>query len=111
MELNNNNMSGKTSTPKSGDSFLNEAIKDKELEFQKNKEAAAVAKSNATDKEAFDFAKFSEMYNTQGGLVAVDLDQKAIDTFEIEYYLKYSDVKSLEEFASKKAALDKNEAN
>lgn len=112
-----NNMTTKSNTNKEIDNneadtqFLDELILEKEKDFQKQKEKVVLIEKNTTDKEIFDIQEFGKLYNLQGGLTQVKIDQKMIDDLEIEYYFKYPNVNSLKEFANIKTIIDREESN
>lgn len=101
----------KVSNNESDTQFLDELIMEKEIDFQKQKEMITLVKKNITDKQIFDIQEFEKLYNLQEGFVKVKIDQKMIDDLEIEYYLKYSYIKSLKSFSDIKTQLDREELN
>ena len=106
-----NKMNIKKIDETSDSQFVSNLIDEGQIEFLKQKEKVVLMKQDTQDKEIFNIENFKEIYNLQGGLVKIDIDQKMIDDLEIEYYLKYSNIKSLKEFADIKTRLDRQESN
>lgn len=106
-----NKMNIKKIDETSDSQFVSNLIDEGQIDFLKQKEKVVLMKQDTPDKEIFNIENFKEIYNLQGGLVKIDIDQKMIDDLEIEYYLKYSNIKSLKEFADIKTGLDRQESN
>lgn len=79
----------------------------------KNEQRAKIAyiKQNTPDKEIFGIQKFGEFYNLRGDDGELLITPEIIEEYEVEYYLKNPNLKSLQEYADYRKNLDRQEAN
>ncbi len=92
-----------------GQSFLKEAFQEDDKYWQDQREKIALVKQNTKDKESFDISVFGMFYNTTGYDSQPLIDSKIIEEYEVEYYLKHPEIKSLEEFAKYKQEFERHD--
>ncbi len=78
-----------------------------------NKQRSKIAniKKDTPDKELFDIHKFGEVYNLRGDDGELLIDPGIIEEYEVEYYIRNPNLKSLQEYANYRKKLDSQEAN
>lgn len=74
------------------------------------------ARAMSVDKEPFDIVVLSRFYSLRDSLGLGEIDDTMsnadiIEAFEAEYYLKFPDVKTIEEYAHRRKTLDRQDAN
>jgi hypothetical protein len=74
------------------------------------REQVAAAKQAAPDKEIFDITHLEEFYSTRGDNGEPLVMPEVVEEYEAEYYLKYPEIKSLQEYAARRNELDSQSA-
>jgi len=89
--------------------FLKEVFQEDDKYWQDQREKIALVKQSTKDKESFDISVLGMFYNTTGYDSQPLIDSKIIEEYEIEYYLKHPEIKSLEEFAKYKQEFERHD--
>lgn len=93
------------------DKLLADTFAENSRSKQEQREKVAAAKQSAPDKESFDIAKLGEFYSTRGDSGEVLATPEIIEEYEAEYYLKYPEIKSLQEYAARRKEFDSFSTN
>ena len=93
------------------DKLVSDTLEANNLFKQEQREKIATAKQNSPDKELFDITKLGEFYSTRGDDGEVLSTPEVVEEYEAEYYLKYPDIKSLQEYAIQRKELDSVSTN
>jgi uncharacterized protein YciW len=88
------------------DQLLKDALDSNNRSKLEQREQITAAKQVAPDKEIFDITKLGEFYSTRGDNGEVLATPEVVEEYEAEYYLKYPEVKSLQEYAARRTELD-----
>jgi len=102
-----------TSNEKSpmSDKLLSDMLEENKRFKQEQRDKVVTAKQNTPDKEPFDIAKFGEFYSTRGDNGEVLATPEVVEEYEAEYYLKYPEIRSLQEYATRRKELDSLSTN
>lgn len=93
------------------DKLLSDAFAEDDRYKQEQREKVMAAKQSTPDKEPFDITKLSEFYSTRGDNGEVLATPEVVEEYETEYYLKYPEIKSLQEYAARRKELDSFSTN
>lgn len=91
--------------------LLSDTLEENKRFKQEQREKVVAAKQNVSDKEPFDIAKLGEFYSTRGDSGEVLATPEVVEEYEAEYYLKYPEIKSLQEYAARRKELDSFSTN
>lgn len=105
-----NNMIKKNDEPEKKN-ILDEVFEEDEKNKAEQRAEIARIKESTTDKELFDIQKFGEVYNLRGDDGELLVSPEIIEEYEVEYYLKNPNLKSLQEYADHRKNLDRQEGN
>jgi len=93
------------------DKLLSDMLEENKRFKQEQRDKVVTAKQNTPDKEPFDIAKFGEFYSTRGDNGEVLATPEVVEEYEAEYYLKYPEIRSLQEYATRRKELDSLSTN
>ena len=93
------------------DKLLADALAENNRSKQDQREKIVIAKQGTPDKEPFDITKLGEFYSTRGDNGEILATPEVIEEYEAEYYLKYPEIKSLQEYAARRRELDSLSTN
>jgi len=93
------------------DKLLSDTLEENKRFKQEQREKVMAAKQNTPDKEPFDITKLGEFYSTRGDNGEVLATLEVVEEYEAEYYLKYPEIKSLQEYAARRKELDSLSTN
>lgn len=77
---------------------------------QEQREKVALAKQNTPDKQPFNMEIFGSLYNLRDDDGELRITPELVEDYEVEYYLKNPNIKSVEEFAERRKKLDAESA-
>ena len=93
------------------DKLLSDTLEENKRFKQEQREKVISAKQDTPDKEPFDITKLGEFYSTRGDNGDILATPEVVEEYEAEYYLKYTEIKSLQEYAVRRKELDSLSTN